>query len=437
MRTIKTVTVVGANGTMGCNVSAIFASFGNAKVYMVSRNIEDAKAAVEKAAKSVRATAITANLIPADYSLLSKCVAESDLIFESVAENFETKAEVTRKIAENIREKTVICSGTSGLSITSLAQQLPEELRGCYLGVHMFNPPYYMTLCEVIPTEYSDKALLNDIKDYLAEVLLRTVVEVADVPAFLGNRIGFQFINQAMQLAQDKAERGGIDYVDAIFGPFSGRAMYPLVTSDFVGLDVHKAIVDNVYFNTEDKARDSFVFPEFARRLVSEGRLGRKSAKGGLYRREKTEDGKSRILVYDIMTDGYREQTEYDFAFAGKMNAFIKNGEYSSAIAELLTDVSAEARLCCEALLKYIVYSLRCSLDFGGSIHAADDVMATGYNWCPPLAMLEAFETVKGFKQIAKEKLAAEYLERYDFEEIISKVEPSEYDYRRYFRASR
>lgn len=157
----------------------------------------------------------------------------------------------------------------------------------------MFNPPYYMTLCEVIPTEYSDKALLNDIKDYLAEVLLRTVVEVADVPAFLGNRIGFQFINQAMQLAQDKAERGGIDYVDAIFGPFSGRAMYPLVTSDFVGLDVHKAIVDNVYFNTEDKARDSFVFPEFARRLVSEGRLGRKSAKGGLYRREKLKTVKA------------------------------------------------------------------------------------------------------------------------------------------------
>ena len=29
---IKTVTVLGANGTMGTNVSAIFASFGNAKV---------------------------------------------------------------------------------------------------------------------------------------------------------------------------------------------------------------------------------------------------------------------------------------------------------------------------------------------------------------------------------------------------------------------
>ena len=30
---IKTITVIGASGTMGTNVSAIFAAFGNAKVY--------------------------------------------------------------------------------------------------------------------------------------------------------------------------------------------------------------------------------------------------------------------------------------------------------------------------------------------------------------------------------------------------------------------
>lgn len=41
----KTVTVVGANGTMGANVSAIFASFGNATVYMVARDKEKSKKA--------------------------------------------------------------------------------------------------------------------------------------------------------------------------------------------------------------------------------------------------------------------------------------------------------------------------------------------------------------------------------------------------------
>ena len=36
---IRTVMVLGANGSMGRNVSAIFASFGNAKVYMMCRDM--------------------------------------------------------------------------------------------------------------------------------------------------------------------------------------------------------------------------------------------------------------------------------------------------------------------------------------------------------------------------------------------------------------
>ena len=89
---IKTVTVIGANGTMGCNVSAIFASFGNAKVYMVSRDMEKSKKAAIKAGISVKASSIMNNLIPADYSMLDQCVSQSDLVFESVAENLEAHA---------------------------------------------------------------------------------------------------------------------------------------------------------------------------------------------------------------------------------------------------------------------------------------------------------------------------------------------------------
>lgn len=89
---IKTVTVIGANGTMGCNVSAIFASFGNAKVYTVSRDMEKSKKAAIKAGNSVKASSIMNNLIPADYSMLDQCVSQSDLVFESVAENLEAHA---------------------------------------------------------------------------------------------------------------------------------------------------------------------------------------------------------------------------------------------------------------------------------------------------------------------------------------------------------
>lgn len=43
MLNIQTVTVIGATGTMGANISGIFASFGAAKVYCIGRDIEKVK----------------------------------------------------------------------------------------------------------------------------------------------------------------------------------------------------------------------------------------------------------------------------------------------------------------------------------------------------------------------------------------------------------
>lgn len=59
------------------------------------------------------------------------------------------------------------------------------------------------------------------------------MVEVKDSPAFLGNRIGFQFINEALRYAERLKDNSGIDYIDAILGSFTGRSMAPLTTSDF------------------------------------------------------------------------------------------------------------------------------------------------------------------------------------------------------------
>ena len=126
-----------------------------------------------------------------------------------------------------------------------------------------------------------------------------TVVEVKDAPAFLANRIGFQFINEAMQYAQRYQDRGGIDYVDGILGSFTGRTMAPLTTADFVGLDVHKAIVDNLYANTCDYAHSSFVLPSFCQELIDAGLLGRKAG-AGLYKMQIDENGKKTKNTYLI-----------------------------------------------------------------------------------------------------------------------------------------
>lgn len=432
---IKTVTVIGANGTMGTNISAIFASFGNAKVYMVSRTIEKSKKAIEKATKSVKSNSISGNLIPADFAMLPECLKDSDLVFESVSENIITKKEINKTISEHVKDNTIICTGTSGLSVTELSNSLTSDQKKRYLGMHFYNPPYSLTLCEVIPTINTDIKLLEEIKKYLVTTLLRTIVVVNDSPAFLGNRTGFYFINEALIYAEKYKYNGGIDYIDSILGQFSGRSMAPLITADFVGLDVHKAIVENIKDNTKDNANSSFKFPTFAQKLVNEGKLGRKT-RGGLYKQEVLENGEKRYLVYDIESGEYREVINYKFSFAEQMKENLEYGEYEKASQILVNNKSEESLLCLEFMLKYMIYSLQMSLEVANDIHAADHVMATGFNWCPPLAMIEFFG---GVDKVAKliESNPNVLISHAELKLLVAKYEKSHYDFRKFFKAKK
>ena len=432
---IKTVTVIGATGTMGANIAGIFAAFGDAKVYCVGRNIEKVKKTIPRIVKSVKADAIAKKLIPADFGSLEQCVADSDFVFESSAEDMAIKAEIAARVGKVLKPNAISATGSSGLSITKLAECYSEELRGHFFGVHMFNPPYNLQLCELIKTKYSDEQMYQELKAYLKNVLYRTVVEVKDAPAFLGNRIGFQFINEALQYAEKYKDNGGIDYIDAILGSFTGRSMAPLTTSDFVGLDVHKAIVDNIYENTHDYAQETFVLPEFVQKLVAEGKLGRKSG-SGLYQLVRYDNGLKRQTVYDINTGMFRDVIPYAFPFADKMKKWIAEGEYERAFERLVNNHSQEAEICLSFLLKFIVYSLYATKEVGYKISAADDVMATGFNWCPPMAMYQALSTVADVPALIKERLP-EICEKVDVDELLAEVKPSKYDYRIYFKSGR
>lgn len=437
---IETVTILGANGTMGRNIAAIFASFGRAEVYLVSRTMEKSIQAREKAYISVRAESVKERMMPKDYSDLKECVEKSDLIFEACAESWETKVEIHREIAGYMESSEmtdkIICSGTSGLSITGLAELYPEKLRKNVIGMHFFNPPYNMTLCELTPTVYTDRSVFDYVLKYGKSVLFRTMVEVKDSPAFLGNRIGFQFINEALQMAEQYKYNGGIDYIDAILGPFTGRAMAPLVTADFVGLDVHKAIVDNLYKNTNDWAHDTFFLPEFADRLIHDGKLGKKTG-AGLYKTVLHDSGVKIRQVYDIEHGYYREIMQYRFPFVEDMVEALKTGDYSCAFQILEENHSQEAVICCKFMLKYVLYSLTAAREVGYNIHSADDVMATGFNWCPPLAIVEAFGGAGKFIRLCQERLKGQQLEAVDLGELKETIESSRYDYRRFIKAKR
>ncbi len=410
---IHTVTVIGANGTMGKNLSVLFAEKGFAKVYMISRTIEKSQKAKEEIKKNLAANQskeLVDCLIPIDYEDMEKSFQESDLIIESVAEDWELKKQITEQIAKLARQyhnpdkKRLYATGTSGLSVTELAECFLPELRENYIGLHLFNPPSNMTLCELVKTKYTNEKMIQKIKSYLVNVLGRTVVEVRDSAAFLGNRIGFRFINEAMLYANKYCHKGGIDYIDAILGVHTGRIMPPLATANYIGLDIHEAIVQNLYDHTRDFAHEDFCLPDYLQQMIKKGDLGRKTG-AGLYRTIKGTEGEKIRQVYDIDTKTYRNTRNYEWSFVQKMKVLMEQGKETEAFKIMLEDPSEEAAIGCYFLLKYILYSFIVEKEVAFEEGAADKAMESGFHWCPPHVMMKWFGGKNRFFELCQEKL--------------------------------
>jgi len=387
---VNTVTVIGANGKMGLQISALFAAFGGAKVYMVSRTKQKSIEAVDKAISSIRSSAIKNNLISATYDDLPECLKISDWVIESVQESYEAKESINRIISRTRNNNRIITTNTSGLSLNRLAEQFNINDRKKYFGAHFFNPPSKMTLCELIPSSYSDFRTQKFIKEYLTKILLRTVVEVKDKPAFLANRIGFMIINKAAQYAEKYKRKGGILYIDTLLGKFTGRSIPPLATVDFIGLDVHKAIVTNLAKNTNDYFNSNFELPKFLEKLIKKKHLGNKSL-GGLYKTVTDSNGFKTRLVYDIDSGEYKLFPNQDIPIVNLMRSMIHNGEYEKAYTLLMEDNCNESNIIIEFLLAYISYSYSLYNEVTNNLYEIDRSMISGYGWAPPVEFIRLF----------------------------------------------
>src|SRR5690606_9868212 len=85
---------------------------------------------------------------------------------------------------------TLITSNTSGIPIHLMTEGRSDDFRKHFCGTHFFNPPRYLRLLEIIPTEETDPGIVDFLLDYGDKFLGKTTVLCKDTPAFIGNRIG-------------------------------------------------------------------------------------------------------------------------------------------------------------------------------------------------------------------------------------------------------
>jgi 3-hydroxyacyl-CoA dehydrogenase/enoyl-CoA hydratase/3-hydroxybutyryl-CoA epimerase len=129
----------------------------------------------------------------ADPSALTGC----DLVIEAVFEDPSLKAKVFAEVAPYVNDDALLCSNTSTLPITELAEGVdrPKD----FIGLHFFSPVDKMPLVEIIKgAETSDVALA---KAYdVVQQIRKTPIVVNDSRGFYTSRVIGFMVNEGMAM---------------------------------------------------------------------------------------------------------------------------------------------------------------------------------------------------------------------------------------------
>ncbi len=414
MNAIRKVVVLGANGVMGSGAGALFAGAGIPTI-MLARTSEKAdagKARAEQLIKRMRGSSAPRDEIAHPLgcgtydSDLLPALAEADLVIEAVVEDLGAKRQVFALIDRVRNPRTIVATVSSGLSIAAICAERSEAFRQRFLGVHLFNPPTSIVGCELIAHPETDPGVVAITRELLTRVARREVIETADTPGFAGNRLGFKLLNQIAQLAAEH----GVLFMDQLLGSHTGRALPPLATIDLVGWDVHEAIVDNLWANTCDVAHPDFELPEYMRRGIEHGHLGRKTRdKGGFYRIDGTGPEATQ-LVLDPASEDFRPVAEVIQhqpvpAVVERMKTVVREDGLAGAMDAMCTATGHAAELLRSIVLGYISYGLGLVGEVVEHPRDIDRIMGFGFSWAPPSMLVDAIGAARTIRLLERAHL--------------------------------
>jgi 3-hydroxyacyl-CoA dehydrogenase len=221
-----------------------------------------------------------ARVQPANYEEHLELLKDCDLIIEAIAERMDWKLALYEKVSPFIAPHAIVASNTSGLSITKLAEVLPEAIKPRFCGIHFFNPPRYMALVELIPTPTTEAGYLDQLETFVTTTLGKGVVRAKDTPNFIANRVGIA----GMLATIHEAGKFGLSYdvVDDLTGKKMGRASSGTFrTADVVGLDTMAHVIKTLQDNlADDPFFPSYATPPVLAKLIEQGALGQKAGAG-------------------------------------------------------------------------------------------------------------------------------------------------------------
>ena len=276
---VKTIGVIGA-GTMGRGIAYASALGGyrtiledvmpemltKARAWIAQAFDEGAKRgklAAEEAAAALKRISTA--------SSVEDACRESDFLIEAVPEEMELKLELYTLFDKFAKPNAVLASNTSSLSIAEMAEMTfrPELC----VGMHFFNPVPKMRLIEIVRAPKTSDETIAACRE-VGVRMNKEVVVVKESPGFITSRVNALIGNEAFAMLE--AGLASAEDIDKALKLGLNHPMGPFEMVDLVGLDVRLRILEYLHEALGEKYRPN----NLLKKLVAEGRLGRKSGRG-------------------------------------------------------------------------------------------------------------------------------------------------------------
>lgn len=202
-------------------------------------------------------------------------LAESTLLIEAIPERLPLKHALYAQLETLIADDAIIASNTSGLPPDSLAAGMlhPQRL----LIAHFWHPPHFIPLVEVVPGSATRPDLPALVSDFFAPAALEAVVLQRAAPGFVGNRLQFALLREALHIVHSGI--ASPEVVDRVMRASLGRryAMVgPLEAADMTGL----ATVQDICQHLLPELAGGAQMMELVAEKVARGETGARSGQG-------------------------------------------------------------------------------------------------------------------------------------------------------------
>ena len=201
-----------------------------------------------------------------------RAVQNADIVIEAITEDLKLKQDLFRDLDSAAPRKTIFASNTTSLSISEIAKATNRQDK--FGGLH-FNPVLMMQLVEVIRCPQTSNETFKKLYDF-GKGLGKTPIVCQDTPGFVVNRLLVPYILEAIRLL----ERGhaALKDIDHAMKLGAGYQMGPFGLADELGLDLVKAVADELYRQEPDNAL--FKPCHILNNMVEMGKLGWKTEEG-------------------------------------------------------------------------------------------------------------------------------------------------------------